>query len=108
MKLFRSSLGEFEELVMIIVAILGDKAYGVAVQEEIKKQSGREISISAIHSVLTRLEQKNYLLSWMGGQTDERGGRRKRYFKLTGSGKQALRDLKKLRDDLWKLLPEIG
>ena len=107
MKLFRNTLGEFEELVLINVAIHDNQSYGILIQEEIEKQTGREISISAIHSVLQRLEDKGYLISWMGGQSQVRGGRRKRFFKITGKGKVAITELKNLRDELWKLLPEI-
>jgi PadR family transcriptional regulator PadR len=96
-------VGEFEELVLLTVASLGEEAYGVAIKEDIEKRSDRAISIGALHSTITRLEEKNYLKSWLGEPTQERGGRRKRYFELTQSGKVALHEIKQLRDDLWKL-----
>ena len=68
-------LGEFEELVLLAVCVCYDEAYGVAVQEEIEKQTGRSASLSAIHTVLYRLQKKGYLRSRMGGATSERGGR---------------------------------
>lgn len=96
-------IGEFEELVLLTVASLGEDAYGVAIKEEIEKRSDRSISIGALHSTITRLEEKNYLKSWLGEPTQERGGRRKRYFEVTQTGKVALHEIKQLRDDLWKL-----
>lgn len=96
-------IGEFEELVLLTIASLGEDAYGVAIKEEIEKRSDRSISIGALHSTITRLEEKNYLKSWLGEPTQERGGRRKRYFEVTQQGKVALHEIKQLRDDLWKL-----
>jgi PadR family transcriptional regulator PadR len=96
-------LGEFEELVLLTIAGLGENAYGVAVQTDIEKRAARSISIGALHSTITRLEEKGYLKSWLGDPTQERGGRRKRFFELTHSGKVALHDMKDLRDELWQL-----
>ena len=96
-------IGEFEELVLLTVASLGEEAYGVSIKDDIEKRSNRTISIGALHSTITRLEEKNYLKSWLGEPTQERGGRRKRYFELTQQGKVALHEIKQLRDDLWKL-----
>lgn len=62
----RTYLGEFEEIVLLIVAILGDGAYGVAITEEIELQTRRSVSISAVHAALQRLEEKNMLSSLMG------------------------------------------
>lgn len=95
-------IGEFEELVMLTVAVLGDDAYGVSVKEELESRAGRSISIGALHSTIARLEEKGFLSSYLGGATQERGGRRKRYFQLTHAGKSSLHDIKNLRDDLWK------
>lgn len=96
-------LGEFEELVLLTIASLGADAYGVAVQQDIEKRSNRTISIGALHSTITRLEEKGYLTSWLGEPTQERGGRRKRFFEVTHDGKVALHAMKDQRDELWKL-----
>ncbi len=96
-------LGEFEELVLLTIASLGEKSYGVAIQQDIEKRSDRTISIGALHSTITRLEEKGHLRSWLGEPTQERGGRRKRFFELTHQGKVALHQMKDLRDELWKL-----
>ena len=96
-------LGEFEELVLLTIATLGDEAYGVAIKESIEQRSSREISIGALHSTITRLEEKGLLKSWMGGATQERGGRRKRFYDITPAGKSSLTITKNMRDELWSL-----
>lgn len=96
-------IGEFEELVLLTIAALGEGAYGVGIKEDIGKRTDRSISIGALHTTLTRLEEKGLIKSWLGEPTQERGGRRKRYFHLTNPGKSALRELKALRDALWDL-----
>ena len=94
-------LGEFEELVLLTVAALGDEAYGVSIQQDIEIRCKRSISIGALHSTITRLEEKGFLKSWLGGATAERGGRSKRFFEVTQAGKKALTESKNLRDELW-------
>ena len=96
-------LGELEEIALLTVAALGDDAYGVSIQQDIESRSNRRISIGALHSTLTRLEEKGLLKSWTGGATTERGGRSKRFFELTQSGKKALTESKALRDELWSI-----
>ncbi len=96
-------IGEFEELVLLAVASLDDNAYGVTIKEVIEKRTDRSISIGALHSTITRLEEKGFLKSWLGEPTQERGGRRKRHFEITQQGKVALHEIKSLRDELWKL-----
>lgn len=96
-------LGEFEELVLLTVAVLGEDAYGVSIQQEIESRGKRSISIGALHSTITRLEEKGFLRSWTGGATTQRGGRSKRYFEITQAGKKALSEAKSLRDELWSL-----
>jgi DNA-binding PadR family transcriptional regulator len=96
-------IGEFEELVLLTVASLAEDAYGVTIKESIEKRTDRSISMGALHSTITRLEEKGYLKSWLGEPTQERGGRRKRYFEVTQQGKVELHNIKALRDELWKL-----
>jgi PadR family transcriptional regulator PadR len=96
-------IGEFEELVLLTVASLAEDAYGVTIKEAIEKRADRSISMGALHSTITRLEEKGYLKSWLGEPTQERGGRRKRYFEVTQQGKVELHNIKALRDELWKL-----
>lgn len=99
----KTYLGELEELVLLTIATLGDDAYGVAIQQELETRCRRSISIGALHSTITRLEEKGFLKSWMGGATQERGGRSKRYYEITQAGKKAVSEAKSLRDELWSL-----
>ena len=100
-------LGEFEELVLTMVAMLQDDAYGNAIVEEIKSMIGREVNLSAVHVTLYRLEDKGYVKSEMGGASNMRGGRRKRIFSITTPGIKALQTLKDQRQQLWKLIPSL-
>ncbi len=99
----KSYLGEFEELVLLTIAALGSEAYGVSIQLDIESRCKRSISIGALHSTITRLEEKGFLKSWLGGATQERGGRSKRYYEITPAGKKAVTENKSLRDELWSL-----
>jgi PadR family transcriptional regulator PadR len=94
----RTSLGEFEEIVLLITASLDSDAYGVTVTEEIEKQTGRSVGFNTVHTTLQRLETKGLIISKMGGATTERGGRRKRYFRITALGGKTIRELKELRE----------
>jgi PadR family transcriptional regulator PadR len=104
----RIYLGELEELILLLVALLNKEAYGVPLSEELKKQAGREISISAIHSVLHRLEEKGFVKSRMGGASAERGGRRKRLFSITAYGRNTLEELRDTRNVIWDLIAKTA
>ena len=100
-------LGEFEELVLTMVAVLQEDAYGAAISDEIEQRLKREVNLSAVHVTLYRLEDKGLIKSSMGGGTKERGGRRKRIFTVTSAGMAMLRAMKEARIDLWKLVPQL-
>ncbi|MBS1681770.1 MAG: PadR family transcriptional regulator [Bacteroidetes bacterium] len=100
-------LGEFEELVLTMVGILQDDAYGNAIVNEIKERIGRDVNLSAVHVTLYRLEDKGYVKSGMGGATKARGGRRKRIFTVTNAGLAMLRVKKEQQIQLWKLVPQL-
>ena len=102
----RTFLGEFEEIILLTVAILGENAYAVTVTQELENKTGRLVGFSSVHTTLQRLEEKAYLTSAMGGATAERGGRRKRFFAVTALGQKALREVKQVRDELWSALPQ--
>ena len=104
----KAYLGEFEELILTIVGILQDDAYGNAIVNEIRERVGREVNLSAVHVTLYRLEDKGYVKSNMGGATNERGGRRKRIFTITNAGLAVLRIMKESRTELWKLIPQLN
>ena len=104
----RIYLGELEELVLLIVALLNRKTYGVAIVDELKKQASREISVSAVHAVLHRLEEKGFVKSAMGGASEQRGGRRKRLFSITAYGRNAVEELRDTRNMIWKLIAKTS
>lgn len=86
----RDYLGEFEHIVLLAVLRLDDEAYGVTVRREIEERTKREVSIGAIYATLDRLEAKGYVRSRVGEPTPERGGRSKRYFRVTAQGVSAV------------------
>ncbi len=96
-----SHLGEFQELALLTILVLGDDAYGVSIKREINKNSKRSISRGALHTALTRLEEKGYLKSHQGEANEERGGRPKRYYEVSNKGKSTLHELREMRDNLW-------
>ncbi|MCG8389522.1 MAG: PadR family transcriptional regulator [Cytophagales bacterium] len=100
-------LGEFEEIVMLTVAILHDEAYGVAIIDEMEQRLNRKVSIGALQTVLRRLEKKGYLSSKLGEATKARGGKRKRFFMLTSYGKKVLAEVKEQRLGLWNAIPKF-
>ena len=100
-------LGEFEELILTMVAALQAEAYGAAIAQEIEEKLKRDVNLSAVHVTRYRLEDKGYIKSAMGGGTKERGGRRKRIYTITSAGLAMLRAMKDARIDLWKLVPQL-
>lgn len=102
------NLGELEELVLLTVGILYPDAYGVAVMDELKRQADRNLNISAVHAVLTRLEEKGLLKSSMSDPTEARGGRRKRIFVMTAAGKRALEEAQELRTQMYNQIPKVA
>jgi DNA-binding PadR family transcriptional regulator len=101
-------LGEFEEIVLLTVAILYNEAYGVSVKQEIESRLARNVSVGALQTALKRLEDKGYLKSHEGEATQDRAGRPKRYFVLTALGKKAMEYSKSTREKLWEAIPKIA
>ncbi len=99
-------LGEFEEVVILTIGILNNKAYSVSIKDEIESRLSRGVSMGALHTALRRLEDKGYLKSFAGEATEERAGRPKRYFEITALGKKAMQYSKATRDELWKAIPK--
>ena len=100
-----TGLGDFEEVILLVVGILGEMAYALKVAEEFTEQTGRKVSIGAVHSTMNRLEKKGFLSSEMGNPSPERGGRRKRIYTITASGHRALELSRNLKLALWKQFP---
>ena len=101
-------LGEFEELILLAVCILGESAYGISVKNEVEKHSGRTVLLGAVHITLYRLQDKGLLESEMGGNTAKRGDRRKRLFKITETGMTQLKASQDVRQKMWQLIPQMN
>ncbi|MEP5610990.1 MAG: helix-turn-helix transcriptional regulator [Cyclobacteriaceae bacterium] len=99
-------LGEFEEIVLLTVAVLDQEAYGFGIKEEIESRQERSVSIGALQSALRRMEKKGYLTSQKGEGSTERGGRPKLFFRITAYGMKALDYNKNVRLDLWNAIPK--
>ncbi|WP_028664169.1 PadR family transcriptional regulator [Runella zeae] len=100
----RVYLGEFEEIVLLAVAVMEGQAYGVAITHEILHQTGRDVRLNQVHSALQRLEEKGMVKSEMGEPTAERGGRRKRLFSVTAFGQRTLHEIQEVRASFWSRL----
>jgi DNA-binding PadR family transcriptional regulator len=102
------SLGEFEELVLLMVAALHDQAYGVLILETLEEKIKKNFNISAVHVALKRLEDKSFVKSRFGGITNDRGGRRKKYYVITALGKKVLDSQYSLRTSIYQQIPKIS
>lgn len=91
------TLGGFEELVMWTVVGLGSSAYGKTIRDELERKAERQISLGAVYTTLSRLEQKGLVSSYLGDPTPIRGGRAKKFFRVTGAGATALQATRRLR-----------
>ncbi len=96
----RDNLGFLEEAVMLVVLALGEAAYGVKIRDELSKRTQRDYSLGATYTTLDRLFDKELLTSWLGEPSAERGGRAKRFFKLTDKGRKLLDERLRARQDL--------
>lgn len=102
------SLGEFEELILLVVAGADGEAYGVTIQESLIAQAKKNVNISAIHVSLKRLEDKGFVKSRFGGITEERGGRRKKLYTITAPGRKVLDAHYELRTSLYKQILKLS
>jgi PadR family transcriptional regulator, regulatory protein PadR len=100
-------LGEFELLVMLAVIRLGEGAYGVPISREIEEQTGRDVAFGTVYATLERLQQKGFVRSNLGDATPERGGRAKRYFRVTATGLRTVRETRQNLIRLWRGLQEL-
>ncbi|OEK00123.1 PadR family transcriptional regulator [Roseivirga sp. 4D4] len=102
------SIGEFEEVILLTVAVLYENAYGISIKEDIEKRLDRKVSVGAMRTALSRLEKKGFLKSEFGEATAIRGGKRKRFFRVTPHGKKALDKVMEDRKKLWGAIPSMA
>jgi DNA-binding PadR family transcriptional regulator len=94
-------LGDFEQVVLLAVAQLGDDGYGTTIRHEIERRTGREVSVGAVYATLARLEEKGLVASWYGEPTAKRGGRSKRHYRLEPAGAEALKSTRRMLESMW-------
>ncbi len=100
-------LENFDLMLLLALMRLGNDAYGVTIARELEEQTDREIVIASVYARLERLEERGLVKSSLGDSTPERGGRAKRYFRITGDGVREVRDTRRSLMNLWKGLPEL-
>lgn len=103
----RTYLGEFEEIVLLAVAVTRGQAYGVVLMHDIAGQTGRTVQLNQVYSALQRLEEKGMVKSEIGGATAERGGRRKRLYTITVYGERTLQQIQEVRSGFWSKLTNL-
>lgn len=103
----RSYLGEFELMILLAVIHLGDDAYGVPISRELEAHRGPDVSVGSVYAALERLEAKGLVASSLGDPTPERGGKAKRYFRVTREGLRQVHDTRRVLKQMWRTLPEL-
>jgi DNA-binding PadR family transcriptional regulator len=103
----RRDLGNFELMVILALIRLDDEAYGLPIAEEIQRHSGREVALGSVYAALERLHKRGLVMSRLGSPTPERGGRAKRYFRVTAAGLREVRETQRALLKLWDGLPAL-
>jgi DNA-binding PadR family transcriptional regulator len=106
LKEMKRSLNSSELLVLLVVLRLGDDAYGVPIVEELKRNRFKT-GVATVYVMLGRLEAKGLVASSVGEATPQRGGRAKRYFRVTGKGLREVRELQTTLVELWQGVPQL-
>ena len=103
----RNNIGNFELMILLALIRLDENAYGVPISKEIEKRSGRGVSVPSVYAALERLEVKGFVSSELGEPTLERGGRAKRYFRITAKGVREVRETRRALVKLWDGLARL-
>lgn len=103
----RDYLGSFELMVLLAILRIGEDAYGVLITRELEQQSGHELAVASVYAALQRLEDKALVASSIGEPTPERGGKAKRYFRITAKGIREVRSTQRALTGLWRGLPQL-
>ena len=101
-------LTRMEELILLTVWRLQAEAYGLAIRRQVSDLLGKKVSVGAVYIPLERLAKRGLLDSWESEPTAKRGGRRKRFYKLTPKGLAALNTVKQVHDAAWSGLPDLA
>jgi DNA-binding PadR family transcriptional regulator len=94
-------------MVLLALIRLGEDAYGVPISREIEERGGREVALGSVYAALERLEEKGFVSSLLGEATPERGGRAKKFFRVTSKGLRELRETRQALQNLWQGIPQL-
>lgn len=103
----RGYLGEFELMILLAIIHLGDEAYGVPISRELERHRGRTVSVGSVYAALERMETKRLVTSSLGDPTPERGGKAKRFFRITRQGLRQVQETRRVLTRLWRTIPEF-
>jgi DNA-binding PadR family transcriptional regulator len=103
----RGYLGEFELLLLLAVIHLGEEAYGVPISRELERHRGKDVSVGSVYAALERLEAKGLISSSLGDPTPERGGKAKRFFRITREGLRQVHETRRVLTKLWQTIPDL-
>lgn len=103
----RSYLGELELMILLAVIHLGDEAYGVPISRELERQRGREVALGSVYASLERMEARGLVTSSLGDPTPERGGKARRYFRITDAGLRRVAATRRVLEKMWRGLPQL-
>lgn len=103
----RGYLGELELMLLLAVIHLGDDAYGVPIARHLEMERGRSVSVGSVYAALERLEGKGLITSSLGDPTPERGGKAKRFFRVTKEGLRQAQETRRVLTKLWQALPDL-
>jgi PadR family transcriptional regulator, regulatory protein PadR len=103
----RGYLGEFELLLLLAIIHLGEEAYGVPISREPERQRGKDVSVGSVYAALERLEAKGLVSSSLGDPTPERGGKAKRFFRITREGLRQVHETRRVLTKLWQTIPDL-
>jgi PadR family transcriptional regulator, regulatory protein PadR len=103
-----TALGTNDLMILLALMRLGDEAYGVPIGREVEAAVGRPVALASVYATLDRLVERGLVETEVGDPTPERGGRAKKYFRITGKGIREIRSAKQSLVKLWKGLPQLG
>ena len=103
----RGYLGELELMLLLAVIHLGDEAYGVPISRELEKYRGKDVAVGSVYAALERLEAKGLVTSMLGDPTPERGGKAKRFFRITKEGLRQVHETRRVLTRLWQTIPDV-
>jgi DNA-binding PadR family transcriptional regulator len=104
----RGYLGELEIMLLLAVIHLGEEAYGIPIVRELELHREKNVSVGSVYAALERLEEKGLVSSFLGDPTPERGGKAKRFFRITREGLRQVHETRRVLTKLWRALPDLN